>query len=146
MKRRIILGTAAAVAMWMLGSPAANAQLADPITHYLCYKPKVDKLFPAPPDINVANVCDQFQCDAPANGGKAIKAGKPKLFCNTAIKNLNAGPPFTFRPNDHLKCYSYKRKLLAPIHVQVSNQFGIEQLYLQKASMLCLPTDKTIIP
>jgi len=142
--RKMILGAAAA--MWLVGAATAQAQLADPITHYLCYKPKVDKLAPIPPDINVTSVIDQFQVDAPANGGKAIKAGKPKLFCNPAIKNLNQGPPFTFRPQDHLACYGYKRKLFAPVHVQVSNQFGIEQLYLQKAKMFCVPTDKNIIP
>lgn len=146
MKWRMILASGLAAAMWVLGSTAANAQfvpLADPITHYLCYKPKVDKSFPNHGDAPIGLVCDQFGCDA--NGGKPIKA-KPKLFCNPAYKNGNLGPPNTFRPNDHLKCYKYKRKLPTPIHVEVSNQFGMERLFLQKTKMLCVPTSKNIIP
>jgi hypothetical protein len=141
MKWKLIVAGGVAVAMWVLGSTAANAQLADPDTHYLCYKAKADKVFPSHPDAPV-EVCDQFGCDN--NGGKPIKA-KPKLFCNPATKNTGTFPD-SIRFNDHLKCYKYKRKLPISVHVEVSNQFGLERLFLQKTKMFCVPTEKLVIP
>jgi hypothetical protein len=101
----------------------------------------VDKSFPNHGDAPIGLVCDQFGCDN--NGGKPIKA-KPKLFCNPASKNT--GSLAGIRINDHLKCYKYKRKLPIAVHVEVSNQFGIERLFLQKTKMFCVPTEKDIIP
>jgi hypothetical protein len=133
----------AGLVFWTVGASPVRAQLADPDTHFLCYKPKVDKSFANHGDAPIGQVCDQFGCDS--NGGKPIKA-KPKLFCNPATKDTGVFPGTLPRPNDHLKCYKYKRKLPAPVHVEVSNQFGLEQLFLQKTKMFCVPTEKTVIP
>ena len=75
----------------------------------------------------------------------AFTVGKPAMFCTPT--SLAGGP--INDAIDHLTCYKVKGPTLAKEdrpHVDVQNELGALRLEVQKATMLCVPSSKTILP
>jgi len=105
-----------------------------PLDHYKCYKAK-DLKNPKFQSANVA-LSDQFE-------DESAEVKKPFLFCNPVSKNGEA----ISNPSEHLTCYKIKSPTLAAQpKVEVVNQLGTVQLQAKKASLLCVPSSKQILP
>lgn len=123
------------LALAALASAPAFAQYN--LDHYKCYKVK-DLKNPKFAKTTVT-LSDQF----PNDGATLLK--KPFLFCTPVDKNGEG----IINMVDHLTCYKIKApkldKSLRP-NVEVMNQLGTIQLNAKKAFLLCVPSEKTLIP
>ena len=124
------------VALAALASAPAFAQFN--LDHYKCYKAK-DLKNPKFVKTTVS-LTDQFT----VNDGN-FEAKKPFLFCTPVDKN-NEG---IINAVDHLTCYKVKGPKLNKNdrpNVEVVNQLGTVQLNAKKAFLLCVPSEKTVLP
>jgi hypothetical protein len=129
---RGLAGGALALLVSMQVSPAA----AQPLDSFKCYKAK-DLKAPKFVATTLASLDDQFETET----GVLVK--KPFLLCNPT--SLDGGG--IHNPADHLLCYKVKPSKLEPRpHVEVVDQFGTLQLEVNKSSVVCVPSTKTVLP
>ena len=124
------------LALAALASAPAFAQFN--LDHYKCYKAK-DLKNPKFEKTTVA-LTDQFAI----NDGN-FEAKKPFLFCTPVDKNEEG----IINVVDHLTCYKVKGPKLAKNdrpNVQIVNQLGTVKLNAIKPFLLCVPSEKTVLP
>jgi hypothetical protein len=125
------------LALAALASAPASAQFN--LDHYKCYKAK-DLKSPKFAKTTVS-LTDQFGA---INDGN-FEAKKPFLFCTPVDKNGEG----IINAVDHLTCYKVKGPKIAKNdrpNVEVVNQLGTLQLNATKAFLLCVPSEKTVLP
>ncbi len=103
------------------------------LDHYKCYKAK-DLKAPKFQATTLA-LSDQF-------GSAAAEVKKPFLLCTPVDKNSEGIANLV----DHLACYKIKTSNSPAVNVQVSNQLGNLRLRTGKASLLCVPSTKSVLP
>jgi hypothetical protein len=124
------------LALAALASAPAFAQFN--LDHYKCYKAK-DLKNPKFAKTTVA-LADQFT----VNDGN-FEAKKPFLFCTPVDKNSEG----IINAVDHLTCYKVKGPKLDKNDrpdVEVVNQLGTVRLNAKKPFLLCVPSEKTVLP
>jgi hypothetical protein len=101
------------------------------LDHFVCYRA-------SGPAVNQAvGLRDEFL-------GEIVGVTMPALFCNPAKKEHNGVVTPVEHPDAHLACYT----ILGQQGMRarwVRNQFGIEQLAIAGARMLCVPSSKQVI-
>jgi hypothetical protein len=103
--------------------------------HYKCYTLSTKPKF-KPRSVTVV---DQF-------GRHILKVTKRLWLCNPVTKFIPGGKEFPIRNRErHLVCYLAKPKKETLPSVLTSNQFFSDQLALNRAVELCLPSLKTLI-
>lgn len=130
-------------------SAPASAQFN--LDHYKCYKakdlknPKFEKTTVHLEDQFAGTIhsrndtCDSAGCD--------FELKKPFLFCTPVNKNSEG----IINEVDHLTCYKMKgrdgaiKKPDRP-NVEVVNQLGTLHLQAKKAFVLCVPSEKMVLP
>ena len=112
--------------------PALDSTFVD---HYKCYKVKIDKNAPlqfVPQQVTLF--------DPNFNTEKLFDVKKPKLFCNPVDKN---GEGLVAEENN-LTCYDAKKikgdDKFEKRNVFTNNQFGPEELKVEKQEELCVPS------
>ncbi len=106
-------------------------QAAATIDHFKCYKVRGSGFA----GLTVI-LTDQF-------GSTQTSVIKPAHLCNPVDKNGEG----IFDPETHLTCYKiqddprFQRR-----EVVVTNQFGEQTLLVTAPSLLCVPSDKTVVP
>jgi len=105
------------------------------IDHYQCYKAK-DLKNPKFLGVEGVSLEDQF-------GSVTADVKKLASICAPVDKNGEGIDD----PAQHQCCYKVKRAKLEPtVSVETTDQFGTLQAELKKASTLCLPCTKTVLP
>ncbi len=127
---RMRLLCSAALAIVVLALPAAG------LDSYSCYKAK-DLKDPKFEKTVIPSLIDQFGTELNAEAKKPFVICNPTKVDGAAIDNAV----------DHLACYKLKSAgLPAPVQVEVTNAFGTSRLELEKASLFCSRSAKTILP
>lgn len=107
-----------------------NEGFPEGLDHYKCYRAY------GRPANTVVTLRDQFGVQDRA------KVGAPVLFCNPTRKVDAAGNVFGVKnATDHLTCYQISRQPFEKSAVTF-DQFGIQELRLRDADLLCAPTAK----
>lgn len=97
------------------------------VRHFMCYEP--DKIL-----VNqLVNLEDRF-------GTNAATVKNLKRICNPADKNMEDPQALMFP--DHLASYELDSPPFANVTVEVANQFGVQNIELQRATRLLVPTAK----
>jgi hypothetical protein len=134
--KRIVSVLVGVFALALLVSAPASAQFN--LDHYKCYKAK--DLKNPKFDSTTVSLTDQFGVN---DGDFDVK--KPFLFCTPVDKNGEG----IINEVDHLTCYKIKGpkldKLQRP-NVQVVNQLGTLHLNAKKPFLLCVPSEKMVLP
>jgi hypothetical protein len=107
-----------------------NEGFPEDLDHYKCYRAY------GRPVNTVVTLRDQFHVE------QGVKVGYPILFCNPTRKIDAAGVAFGVKnATDHLTCYQISRQ---PFEKSISalDQFGLQQLRVRDADLLCAPTAK----
>jgi hypothetical protein len=71
-----------------------------------------------------------------------VTAGKPTDLCAPASKSLEGDPGAPPADVNHYKCYEVSRTPSVAENVQLTDQFGSEQVRVQRLSRLCNPVEK----
>lgn len=103
-----------------------------PFDHMECYDVMSLGNFP----IVGVELTDQFE-------RKSHVKRKPKLLCNPAEKRHGGNVFPSMRPDAHLVCYEINRLSFPQRLVEVTNQFGTEQILVRWAEDLCAPSSKS---
>jgi YVTN family beta-propeller protein len=111
-----------------------------PVDHFKCYKVELSEESEFPEGIQVT-LDDQFTASP-----KLFDVKKPTRLCAPVDKNDEG----IKKPDRHLMCYQVKPARGEPKHekirgIYVNNQFGPEQLDVEKEEELCVPSLKTVL-
>jgi len=67
------------------------------------------------------------------------------FICNPAVKKHGTRTVQIKHPSQHLVCYT-TTTAQGNVNVQLQNQFGPRQLLANQRFMLCVPSQKTVVP
>lgn len=101
------------------------------LDHFKCYQ-ATGAPVSARVDLN-----DQF------HGEPGVLVFEPKLFCNP-VEKIHGGVTPIQNPVDHLVCYNIRGNPFAA-QVQARNQFGPQNLIVESADLLCVPSLKLAV-
>jgi len=112
------------------------------LDHFWCYI--ISKEAESNPAVT-ATLKDQFQT------ASDVSVGTPLQFCNPVQKTIGRGTPGEIvtpivNVNDHLTMYGLQRSAPLPATqtLTATNQFGVQQLTVDNASTLMVPTQKML--
>lgn len=103
------------------------------LDHFKCYRAYGGAIN------KVVTLRDQFHVE------ENVKVGYPFSFCNPALKVHDGQITPITNADDHLVCYKITRQPLPTPGVvtrNVRNQFGLEELTMRPADLLCVPSKK----
>lgn len=99
------------------------------LDHFKCYRAEGE------PIQAIVDLKDQF------NSERQVKVHKPFVLCNPATRMRTENQTQILHPNAHLMCYSMEGNPYQT-DAQTKNAFGEEDLRLQQADLLCVPSRK----
>ncbi len=110
-----------------------NHPFPERLDHFKCYE-----VFGKPAAVGIG-LRDQFGWEP------QLRAYEPQLLCNPTKKKHNGKVTPIQNPLDHLVCYQLYGTEPLMDFAYVRNQFGEENLRLEPADLLCLPSQKRVI-